>query len=232
MTPAVGGPRTRVMIADDHAVVRHGLRALVETQPDLAVVAEAGDAPEAIAEARRVRPDVLLLDLGMPGGGGMRVLEQLAGSTPAIRILILSMHDDPAYIRSAFAGGALGYVVKRARGSDVLDAIRAVARGDRYVDPVTTGAVVGAEAPRDNRGPRDAARPRQLTERERRVLQLLAEGHTNLEVGAHLGISVKTVETHRGRLSRKLGARSRADLVRYALHAGLLRLDQVVDDGP
>lgn len=215
--------RIRVLIADDHSVVRHGLRALLEADPALEVVGESGDVEETVREARRTGPDVMLLDLGMPGGGGIAVLERLASAGHAVPTLVLTMHDDPVYIRSAFAAGAQGYMVKSSRGADLVAALRAVARGERYVDGATTRSVVGEiVAGGQPPAPRAVA---VLSNRERQVLQLLAEGHTNAEVGERLGISVKTVETHRARLTRKLGARSRADLVRVALTAGLLAPD-------
>lgn len=213
----------RVLIADDHAVVRHGLQALIESEPAIRVVAEAEDARSTLAEVRRTRPDVVMLDLSMPQGGGLAVLESLAREGLEAHVLVLTMHDDPAYIRSAFAAGARGYLVKSAPGPVVLKAIHAVARGERYVDSATTRSVVGEVV--SGSAPLAAVPLARLTDRERQVLQLLAEGYTNAEVGARLGISVKTAETHRSRLSRKLGADSRADLVRYALNVGLLTRD-------
>ena len=222
--------RLRVLLADDHAVVRLGLRALVAGQSDMEVVGEAVDAREVIAHIHRDPPDVVLLDLSMPGGGGLAALEAIQKAGVGTRVIMLTMHGDPAYIRAAFAAGAQGYVIKRALASEVLTAIRTVAKGQRYVDPGTTGTVLrdlltveprsGAPAPKGSSA---------LTSREMGVLRLLAEGRTNQEVADQLGISIKTVESHRSRLYQKLEARSRADLVRYALNSGLLSADQVDD---
>lgn len=202
----------RVFIADDHAVVRQGLRALLDAQPGLEVVGEAGNAEDVLVGIADGRPDVVLLDLSMPGGG-LTVIERL--QTTVVRCLVLTMHDDPAFVRSAFAAGAAGYVVKSARSQDLVSAIRTVAAGARYVDPSSERRVVEAVV---TPPPAPLAL---LTPREHEVLHLLAEGYTNAEVGERLGISVKTAETHRARLSRKLGARSRADLVRIARDAGI-----------
>jgi two-component system, NarL family, response regulator NreC len=223
----------RILLADDHAVVRLGLRALVEGQTDMRVVGEAVDAAEVVAHVLRDPPDVVLLDLSMPGGGGLAVLEALRKATVATRVVILTMHGDPAYIRAAFSAGAHGYVIKRALANEVLTAIRTVASGHRYVDPGTTGTVLrdllGDDPPPGTPAPRLSSA---LSTREREVLLLLAEGRTNQEVGDHLGISVKTVESHRARLYQKLDARSRADLVRYALNSGLLSPDRMGSPSP
>ena len=204
--------KIRVMLADDHAILRAGLRMLLDDQPDMAVVAEAGDGEEAIRRATSSRPDVAVVDLTMPGLTGVETLEGLRREAPTTRLLVLTMHDDPGYARLAMAAGASGHVVKDAESGELLAAIRAVHRGRTFVQ-------VGSEPE-----PADPPRPPvpALSPRERQVLELLAHGHTNREVADRLSLSVKTVETHRARLSDKLGLHTRADLVRLAIDLGLL----------
>jgi two-component system, NarL family, response regulator NreC len=204
--------RIRVLLADDHAILRAGLRMLLDAQPDMAVVAEAADGEEAIRRAGDSRPDVAVVDLTMPGLSGVETLERLRREVPATRLLVLTMHDDPAYARLALAAGASGHVIKDAESAELLAGIRAVHRGRTFVQ-------AGTELP-----PAPPARPATpaLSPRERQVLELLAHGHTNREVADRLSLSVKTVETHRARLSDKLGLHSRADLVRLAIELGLL----------
>ena len=204
--------KIRVMLADDHAILRAGLRMLLDAQPDIAVVAEAGDGEEAIRRATGSRPDVAVVDLTMPGLSGVETLEGLRREVPATRLLVLTMHDDPGYARLAMAAGASGHVIKDAESGELLSAIRAVHRGRTFVQVGTE--TVPAEPPR----PTAPA----LSPRERQVLELLAHGHTNREVADRLSLSVKTVETHRARLSDKLGLHTRADLVRLAIDLGLL----------
>ena len=204
--------KIRVLLADDHAILRAGLRMLLDAQPDMAVVAEAADGEEAIRRACGSRPDVAVVDLTMPGLSGVETLEGLRREAPATRLLVLTMHDDPGYARLAMAAGASGHVVKDAESAELLAAIRAVHRGRTFVQ-------VGAE-PTPTEPPRPPAPP--LSPRERQVLELLAHGHTNREVADRLALSVKTVETHRARLGDKLGLHTRADLVRLAIELGLL----------
>ena len=204
--------KIRVMLADDHAILRAGLRMLLDAQPDMAVVAEAGDGEEAIRRATDSRPDVAVVDLTMPGLSGVETLEGLRREVPATRLLVLTMHDDPGYARLAMAAGASGHVIKDAESGELLTAIRAVHRGRTFVQ-------VGTEAaPADPPHPATPA----LSPRERQVLEMLAHGYTNREVADRLSLSVKTVETHRARLSDKLGLHTRADLVRLAIDLGLL----------
>ena len=203
--------KIRVLLADDHAILRAGLRMLLDAQPDMAVVAEAADGEEAIRRAGDSRPDVAVVDLTMPGLSGMETLERLRREVPATRLLVLTMHDDPAYARLALAAGASGHVIKDAESAELLAGIRAVHRGRTFVQ-------AGAELPPPPARPATPA----LSPRERQVLELLAHGHTNREVADRLSLSVKTVETHRARLSDKLGLHSRADLVRLAIELGLL----------
>lgn len=206
----------RVLIADDHAVLRAGLRLLVNWQDDMEVVGEAADGAEAVARAREKQPDVLTLDLVMPGGNGLETLAQLRRECPATRVLVLTMHDDPAYLRAVLAAGGSGYVVKTAADTELLSGIRAVHQGRIFVNlSLTDGAVQTMVNP-----PSSARHV--LSAREREVVMLLAQGFTNQETADRLFLSVKTIETYRGRLMAKLGLESRADLVRYAMENGLL----------
>jgi two-component system response regulator NreC len=208
---------TRVLIVDDHAVVRSGLRLLVGREEDMEPVGEAGSGRDAIFEARSLEPDVVLMDVVMPDGSGLEVLPTLVKEHPQLKVLILSMQDDPNYIREAFAAGASGYVLKEAADSEVVAAIREVARGGRYVNPELGARLVAADAAAARRAEQDP-----LTEREHEVLRLLALGYTNQEIAKQLYISVRTAETHRAHIMQKLNLASRADLVRYALEQGVL----------
>jgi two-component system response regulator NreC len=206
-----------IVVVDDHAVVRSGLRLLLEAEEDFTVVAEAGNAREAVFEVRAHEPDVILLDLVMPGESGIEAVPKLLHEAPEAKILVLSMQDDPQYVREAFAAGAQGYVLKEAADADVVDAIRQVAAGGSYVHPALGARLVAADA-----AARAAAEADPLSDREREVLRLLALGHTNQEIAKQLFISVRTAETHRAHIMRKLGLETRAELVRYALEHGHL----------
>jgi two-component system, NarL family, response regulator NreC len=208
---------TRVLIVDDHAVVRAGLKLLIDAEQDLESVGEAGSAREAIFQARALKPDMILMDVVMPEQSGLDVVPQLLQETPDAKVLVLSMQDDPRYVREAFAAGASGYVLKEAADTEVVAAIREVARGGRYVHPELGARLVAAEADEARRVEEDP-----LSDREREVLRLLALGHTNQEIAKQLYISVRTAETHRAHIMQKLRLSSRAELVRYALAQGLL----------
>jgi len=208
---------TRVLIVDDHAVVRAGLKLLVDGQQDLETVGEAGSARDAIFEARSLKPDVVLLDVVMPDQNGIEIVPQLLSENPESKVLVLSMQDEPRYVREAFEAGASGYVLKEAADSEVVAAIREVAGGGRYVHPELGARLVAAETQERKRAEDDP-----LSEREREVLRLLALGHTNQEIAKQLYISVRTAETHRAHIMQKLRLQSRAELVRYALDQGLL----------
>jgi two-component system response regulator NreC len=207
----------RVLIVDDHAVVRAGLKLLVDAEDDLEAVGEAGSAREAIFQARTLEPDVVLMDVVMPEQSGLEAVPQLLHEHPETNVLVLSMQDDPRYVREAFAVGAKGYVLKEAADSELVAAIREVARGGRYVHPELGARLVAAESDERRRAEEDP-----LSEREREVLRLLALGHTNQEIAKQLYISVRTAETHRAHIMQKLRLSSRAELVRYALAEGLL----------
>jgi two-component system, NarL family, response regulator NreC len=207
----------RVLIVDDHAVVRAGLKLLLDAEDDLETAGEAGTARDAIFQARSTKPDVVLLDVVMPDQSGLDVLPQLVHEQPEMKVLVLSMQDDPQYVRAAFAAGASGYVLKEAADTEVVAAIREVARGGRYVHPELGARLVSAETEAARRADEDP-----LSDREREVLRLLALGHTNQEIAKQLYISVRTAETHRAHIMQKLRLSSRAELVRYALTEGLL----------
>jgi two-component system response regulator NreC len=211
------GEPTRVLIVDDHAVVRSGLRLLLSQEADIDPVAEASSAREAIFESRSSEPDVILLDVVMPGGSGIDAVPTLLHERPAVKVLVLSMQDDPRYVREAFAAGASGYVLKEAADTEVVAAIREVAKGGRYVHPELGARMIEAEAVTARKSVEDP-----LSDREREVLRLLAFGHTNQEIAKQLFISVRTAETHRAHIMQKLHLSTRAELVRYAIGAGLL----------
>ena len=207
----------RVLIVDDHAVVRAGLRMLIDAEDDLEAAGEAGSARDAIFRARELQPDVILMDVVMPDGNGLDAIPTLLHEHPEAKVLMLSMQDDPQYVRQAFTAGASGYVLKEAADTDVVSAIREVARGGRYVHPELGARLVAAETEERKRAEEDP-----LSEREREVLRMLALGHTNQEIAKQLYISVRTAETHRAHIMQKLRLSSRAELVRYALDQGLL----------
>jgi two-component system response regulator NreC len=205
----------RVVIADDHKVVRSGLRMLLEAEPSLEVVAEAGDLDSATRYVRGHHPSVLVLDLNMPGEPSLPAIPRLCEEFPDTSIVVLTMQNDAAFAREAMRAGALGYVLKEAADSELIEAVRAAAEGRTYLNP-QLGAKVAAEAPPTSGPPDD------LTEREVDVLRLIALGHTNSEIGEQLYLSVRTVESHRAHIQQKLGRSKRADLVRYALDHGLV----------
>jgi len=207
--------KIRVFIADDHTLLRSGLRLLIDAQADMEVVGEAGDLAQAKREVAAASPDVLTLDLSMPGAAGMASISLIRRLFPRVRVLVVTMHDDPAYVRTALALGAVGYVVKSAADSELISAIRAVSQGRIFVD--AEHAVAPAAATLNSPAAIDS-----LSAREREVLALVAQGHTNQAAADQLGLSVKTVESHRARLMEKLGLTNRADLTRFAVECGLL----------
>ena len=207
----------RAVVVDDHAVVRSGIKLLLDREQDIEVVGDAGNARDAVFHARALKPDVILLDVVMPGESGIDVLPRLLKESPESKVLVLSMQDDPSYVREAFAAGGSGYVLKEAADEEVVAAVREIANGGRYVHPALGARMVAAEAEA-----RAAAEADPLSEREREVLRLLALGHTNQEIAKMLYISVRTAETHRAHIMQKLRLSTRAELVRYALSQGLL----------
>ena len=210
----------RVLVVDDHAVVRSGLRRLLDAEPDIETVGEAPNAERAVFEAIDVHPDVVLMDLVMPEKGGIEGMPAVLQAVPEAKVLVLSMQDDPRYVRAAFEAGASGYVLKEAADTEVVSAIRAVASGEHYLHPSLGAKLIAAETEDRRRAEQDP-----LSEREREVLRLLALGHTNQEIAKQLYISVRTAETHRAHIMQKLNLSSRAELVRYALADGLLETE-------
>jgi len=213
----------RLLIADDHAVLRSGLRMLLGVQSDMAVVGEAGDGAEVLRKARELQPDVVLMDLSMPGPHSGEVIRQVLRACPKTRVLILTMHDDASYLASAMAAGATGYVVKKVADSELLSAIRAVHAGRTFVDLTQSLGPTSHAAP--GTGGAESERPKDLSPREREVLRLLAQGYSNQQIATQIKVSVKTVETHRTRLSEKLGLKGRAELYRFAVESGIIASD-------
>jgi two-component system, NarL family, response regulator NreC len=213
--PAVAEDAITIVLADDHPVVRDGLKMLLEAHDDLEVVAEAGDVDAARRSVLGYKPTVLVLDLNMPGGSSLEAIPAMMESSPATAIVVLTMQEDPAFAREALRAGAKGYVLKQAAGTELVQAVRAAAGGGTWLNP-ELGARMAA-APATPSGP-----PGDLTERELEVLRLIALGHTNSEIAGQLYLSVRTVETHRSHIQRKLGLSSRAELVRYALDNDLI----------
>lgn len=214
----------RVLLADDHAVLRSGLRLLLTNQNEYEVVGEASTGSETLELAMQLQPDLILLDLSMPALGGLEVLPTLRKLVPSARILILTMHDDPQYLRQALKHGASGYVLKKAADAELLSAMRSVLRGEVYVHPSMTRILLEDMLPNSQASNTENAWS-SLSDREQEVLKMVALGHTSAEIADRLSLSAKTVETYRARGMEKLGLRSRAALVRFALQEGLIKRD-------
>lgn len=206
----------RIVLADDHTLVRSGLQVLLDAEPDFEVVGQAASGAEALAQAQALVPDVVVMDVSMPEGDGTYATAQIRLQCPTVRVLGLSRHVDPGYARRLLDAGALGYVIKNTTAKILIDAIRLVAQGEKYVD-VAIGPVTTFE-PLDHR--RDAVSSAKLTPRETEILRLIARGGSNRDIASTLGISVKTVEFHKARSVAKLGLHSRADIVRFAIGEG------------
>jgi two-component system response regulator NreC len=209
--------QTTVVVADDHTVVRQGLRLLINNEDGLQVIAEAGTVTDAERLTRAHRPSVLVLDLNMPGGSSLEAIPRLREQAPGTAIVVLTMQDDPAFAREALQAGALGFVLKEAADEELLEAIRLAARGDTYLNP-RLGARMAAQLPQPT------GRPDALSDRELEVLGLIALGHTTTEIANQLFLSTRTIETHRAHIQQKLGRTTRAELVRYALEHHLVEL--------
>jgi two-component system response regulator NreC len=211
---AVAAERINVVIADDHGVVRGGLRLLLHQQDGVHVIGEADDVPSALRFVEARRPDVLVLDLNMPGPSSIEAIPEIKKLSPTTHVVVLTMQNDAAYARAALQAGAEAYVLKEAAESELLSAVRAVMRGVTYLNP-SLGAQIA-------RAPAEPERPDDLTDRELEILRLIARGHTNGEIGTMLFLSVRTVESHRAHIQQKIGRTTRAELVGYALDRGLL----------
>jgi len=218
-TTSVTG-KTRILLADDHALVRRGVRLILDSEPDLAVVAEAGDGAEAVELARERRPDLAILDIAMPRLTGLQAARELSRLQPDLRILILTMYDNEQYFFEALRAGANGYVLKSVADRDLVEACRAAMRDEPFLYPGAIRALIRDYLERAGRGEPPPERP--ITDREEEVLKLIAEGHSAKEIAGMLHISVKTVERHRANLLHKLGLRDRLQLTRYAIRAGLI----------
>jgi len=210
---------TRILIADDHAVVRAGLRAVLQTNPELELAGEASGGLEALELVQQIHPDVLVLDLSMPDLDGISVTRQVKETNPQTRILILTVHEDEALLREAIKAGASGYILKRAAESELVSAIQVILRGDLYVDPSLLRSLLDEQAKSKPAQP-ELVEP--LTPREVDVLKLIVEGYTNRQIAEKLSISTRTVEGHRANLSEKLGLHSRVELVRFARDHGII----------
>jgi two-component system response regulator NreC len=215
MEASSAAPAITIVLADDHAVVRRGLELLLEAEEGLEVVASVGDVESAIRTTRGHKPDVLVLDLNMPGGSSLEAIPKILEASPGTAITVLTMQDEPAFARQALSAGALAYVLKEAADDELVEAVRRSAAGQTYLNP-QLGARMAAE-PLQPAGP-----PDDLSEREVEVLRMIALGHTNAEIAAQLYLSIRTVESHRAHIQQKLRRSSRADLVRYALDHGLI----------
>ncbi|RMG91994.1 MAG: DNA-binding response regulator [Chloroflexi bacterium] len=209
----------RILVADDHGVLRAGLRALLNAEPDFTVVGEAENGHQAVALTRELKPDILLLDVSMPGLGGIEVTRLVKQACPKTRVLILTVHEDESLLQEAIQAGAAGYIIKRAVEAELINAVNAIWRGDLYVHPAMTRALLKGIRPSSSQMD-TLVEP--LTPREKEVLTYIAQGYTNQQIAEQLQISVRTVESHRANLTSKLGVKSRVELVRYARQAGLL----------
>ncbi|MDX3240086.1 response regulator transcription factor [Streptomyces sp. ME03-5709C] len=213
-------PPTRILLADDHALVRRGVRLILDGEPDLTVVAEAGDGAEAVAKAREVPVDLAVLDIAMPRMTGLQAARELSRLRPGLRILILTMYDNEQYFFEALKSGASGYVLKSVADRDLVEACRAAVRDEPFIYPGAVTTLIRSYLERARQG--EPLPARAITEREEEILKLVAEGHTSQEIADLLFISVKTVERHRANLLQKLGLRDRLELTRYAIRAGLI----------
>lgn len=210
----------KILLVDDHPIVREGLKTLILTQPDMEVIGEASDGQEACQQASLLQPDLVIMDISMPGLSGTQATERLCRECPKVKVLVLTIHEDKGYIRQLLAAGAAGYVLKRAAGEELIHAIRVVSAGRTYLDPDMAGKVVTGFVRRT--GESLPTKGPSLSDRELEIAKLTASGHSNKEIGNLLDLSVKTVETYRTRGMEKLGLSSRVDLVRYAVQQGWL----------
>jgi two-component system response regulator NreC len=214
--------KIRVVVVDDHAIVREGVRMILSSHPDIQVVGEAASGEQAISMAQALRPDVVVMDISMPGMNGIEATQQIRQRATDVNVLALTMHEDDHYVFQLLKAGASGYVLKRAAATDLVDAVRAASRGEAFLYPSVAKTVVTDYLRRLERGEAERKPYDGLTEREREVLSLIAEGHTNQEIAGRLFISIKTVQTHRAHIFEKLGLHDRTELVRYAIRVGLI----------
>ena len=214
----------RVLLADDHALFRDGVRALLEHEPDIAVVGEVEDGRAAVEQALALRPDIVLMDITMPHVDGIEATRQIAAQAPQVRVLVLTMHDNEDVFFRSLSAGAAGYVLKRSGGIELMGAIRSTHAGQSYLSPFLARALMSDYLERAERAP-DTPAPKRLSAREQEILKLIAEGHSSREIAELLDLSVKTVHNHRTRLMTKLDIHRNADLVRYAIRLGVVEVD-------
>jgi DNA-binding NarL/FixJ family response regulator len=215
--------KLRILLAEDHGMVREGLRLIVNSQSDMEVVGEVGDGRRAVERAEELLPDIVVMDISMPHLNGLKATEKLIALCPQVKVLALTRHTDYGYLRQILRAGASGYVLKQSPPAELLHAIRAVAAGGKYLDPAVVGKVIGNYSGLTASLRIDAQGGRELSEREAEVLRLIAWGHSNKEIGARMDISVKTVEAHKANAMKRLGMTSRIDIVRFALLQGWLQ---------
>jgi len=211
----------RILLVDDHPVVRQGLRHMLESDPDVTIVGEAGDGPEAVRLATEHRPDIVVMDVSLPGMNGIEATREITRRAPGVKVLVLSMHADAAYVRQGVKAGARGYLLKDSEDLDLLHAVKVVATGETFFSPAVAGAVNAAVG--EAGMPDDEARLDSLTRREREVLRLIADGLTNREIAAGLSLSINTIETHRKHLMEKLACHNTAELVRFSVRVKLVQ---------
>ncbi|HEX7316467.1 MAG TPA: response regulator transcription factor [Pyrinomonadaceae bacterium] len=213
--------KLRILLADDHEMIRDGVKGLINGQPDMEVVGEAGDGREAWQKVKSVQPDILVLDITMPDLNGVQSAERINRDSPKVKVLILTAHEDKGFLQQVLQAGAAGYMLKRSATAELIRAIRIVASGGVYIDPRLASKIVTDYVGRQSS--REPARRGDLSEREEEVLRLIAWGHSNKDIAAQLNISVKTVEGHKTKIMEKLDLKNRVELVRYALHRGWLQ---------
>ena len=216
--------KIKVLIADDHAIVREGIRMILASHEDIEVVGEAADGRETIAQVEKLAPDVVLMDIAMPGLGGLEATLEIVRSHPASKVLVLTQYDDSEYIFRFLKAGAAGYVLKKTVGSDLVSAIRAVAQGKSFIDPTVADKVIKGFLERPEAGSDDTLYDR-LSDREKMVFKLIAEGYTSRQIADTLFLSIKTVMTHRANIMEKLGLHNRAELIKYAIRRGIITSD-------
>ncbi|MBI4294619.1 MAG: response regulator transcription factor [Chloroflexi bacterium] len=217
--------KMRVLIADDHAIVREGLRAILEAQADIEIVAEAANGQEAVEKTEHLKPDIVIMDLTMPGMGGLEATRQIKQSSPDVKIIALTMHESDEYFFQILHAGASGYFIKGGSSAELVSALRAVWQGDVFLYPSMTKRLLGDYLKRVRTG-KDKESYEGLTEREREILKLIAEGRTNQEIADLLVLSPSTVQTHRAHIMAKLGLHSRTDLVKFAIRRSIIALDK------
>lgn len=215
--------KIRVLICDDHTILREGIRLLLNSQPDIEVVGEAMDGRVAVDQARALKPDVILMDIAMPLLNGLEATKQIHRDNPNVHVLVLTMYESDEYVAQMLEAGASGYVLKKVAGSELANAIRAVYQGEAFLYPSITKRLIEDYLRRVETG-QERASLDSLTDREREVLQLIAEGHTNKEIADMLSLSIRTVENHRAHVMQKLGIHDRGDLIKYAIQKGIIEL--------